>query len=371
MKVIAFYLPQFHQIPENDEMWGKGFTEWVNMKKAKPLYENHYQPRTPLDNNYYNLLDDNVKKWQISLAKKNGIYGFCFYHYWFNGKQLLEKPVDQFLENKDLNINFCFSWANEAWTKAWASKSDVVLYEQIYGDEKNWEQHFQYLLPFFKDKRYIKEDNKPLFIIYRPELIDCLNSMLDYFNQRAIDYGFDGMIFAYQQIQFDIQNGDDSRFKYNIEYEPAYSMYDLREDNKTRSTIFKVGKTIDYISKKLFNKTLSELYLRKVRRMSYDDVWEKCINRIPKDPKRVAGAFVGWDNTPRRGTKGLVLEGANPEKFKEYFHRKVNMVKQVYSTDYIFIFAWNEWAEGGYLEPDEKYRYEYLEAINEVLQEGD
>ena len=368
MKVIAFYLPQFHSIPENDKMWGKGFTEWVNVKNAKPLYKDHYQPRIPLNGNYYNLLDDNVKKWQVELAKKYGLYGFCFYHYWFNGKKLLEKPVEQFLNNLDLDINFCMCWANEAWTKAWVSKSDEVLYEQKYGNQKNWEEHFNYLLPFFKDKRYIKDENKPLFIIYRPELIECLNEMLDYFDRRAKECGFSGMKFAYQHINFYKQKDkDDSRFDYNIEYEPAYSMSEIREDNKAGAFIFKLGKTFDKISFKLCKKTLSEFYLKKVRKYSYDELWEKNIDRVPQSKKSIPGIFVDWDNTPRRGTKGSVTVGASPDKFKKYFREKLVNIKKFYSTVYIFIFAWNEWAEGGYLEPDEKNEYQYLEAIKQVI----
>lgn len=369
MKVIAFYLPQFHSIPENDMMWGKGFTEWVNVKKSKPLFKGHYQPRKPLNDNYYNLLDDDIKKWQVNLAKEHGIYGFCFYHYWFNGKKLLEKPVEQFLNNSNLDISFCLSWANEAWSKAWVSKSDEVLYEQEYGNEKNWEEHFTYLLPFFKDKRYIKENNKPLFIIYRPELIDCLNEMLDYLDKRAKECGFSGIAFAYQHVNFYLKkNKDDSRFSYNIEYEPAYSMSELRKDNKTKTFLLKFGKFVDKICMNLFNKTLSEFYLKKVRKFSYSELWEKNIERVPCSKKSIPGIFVDWDNTPRRGTKGSVAIGASPDKFKKYLSMKLENIQKYYSAEYIFIFAWNEWAEGGYLEPDEKFQYGYLEALKEVLE---
>lgn len=369
MKAVAFYLPQFHAIPENDEMWGEGFTEWDNLKKAKPLFKGHYQPRVPLNQNYYNLLDDDVMKWQVDLAKSHNIYGFCFYHYWFDGKKLLEKPVEKFFERKDLDINFCLCWANEPWTKAWVSKSDEVLYEQNYGNESNWENHFRYLLPYFKDKRYIKENNAPLFIIYRPEQIDCLNNMLDYFNQRAIEEGFNGMIFAYQHIDFNlISDKDDSRFKYNIEYEPLYSMHYLRDENKCNSKLFEIGKKVDKLFFKIFNRTLSEYYLKKVRKFDYDKLWIKSNERKPENDKCIAGAFVDWDNTPRRGTKGIVAEGASPEKFKKYFSKKLENVQKYYSTDYVFLFAWNEWAEGGYLEPDEKYQLSYLKAVKETLE---
>lgn len=368
MKTIAFYLPQFHRIPENDMMWGEGFTEWNNMKKAKALFEGHYQPRIPLNNNYYNLLDKKVMAWQVDLANRYGVDGFCFYHYWFNGKKLLEKPLENFLQETDLNKEFCICWANEAWTKAWVSNEDDVLYPQEYGNEINWEEHFQYLLPFFRDTRYIKDNGKPLFIIYRPELIERLNDMLDYFDKRAVEEGLEGLCFAYQQIAFDLkQDKDDSRFTYNIEYEPAYSMNDLSSKKKGYSFLFSLGKKIDMISMKFVNKTLSSYYLNKVRTLNYDELWEKCIARIPNDEKHVACVFTDWDNSPRRGKKGIVAVGATPQKFELYLRRKREMVEKYYSNDYLFIFAWNEWAEGGYLEPDEKFGYGYLEAIRNVF----
>ena len=177
MKIIAFYLPQFHNIPENDEWWGDGFTEWTNVKKAKPLYEGHMQPRVPLGGNYYNLLDDNVKIWQADLAKKYGVYGFCYYHYWFNGKMLLEKPMEQMLANKEVDIPFCICWANEPWTKAWVGDERKLLIAQEYGQEEEWKQHFMYLLPFFKDERYITKNGKPLFVFYRPDIVPCMKEI--------------------------------------------------------------------------------------------------------------------------------------------------------------------------------------------------
>ena len=169
---------------------GKGFTEWENVKTAKPLLKNQYQPKIPQNNNYYNLIDNECKQWQIKLAKVNGIYGFCFYHYWFDDHMLLQKPVEQFLNNKDLNIPFCMCWANEPWTKAWVSKHDGVLIDQRYGGKIEWKKHFEYLLPYFNDNRYIKNDGKPLFIIYRPNQMGCLNDMLDYWQELAIQQDY-------------------------------------------------------------------------------------------------------------------------------------------------------------------------------------
>jgi len=320
MRVIAFYLPQFHEIPENNIWWGEGFTEWTNVKKAQPLFEDHYQPRIPEGNNYYNLLDDKVKEWQIKIAKENGIYGFCFYHYWFDGKMLLEQPVEQFLLNKNLDINFCMSWANEPWTKAWVSKNDSVLIQQNYGSKDNWYKHFHYLLPFFKDERYIRNNGKPLFIIYRPEQIECLNDMLDYWQELAIQNGLLGIDFAYQHIDFDLRKDkDDSRFTYNIEYEPLYGMNKLNSSSK--NNIINFLRKIDSITQKFFNKKASEFYLNKVRTLSYDEVWKASLDNTVKDSKRIAGAFVDWDNTPRRGNKGLVIKDASPEKFQTYFDK--------------------------------------------------
>ena len=199
MRIIAFYLPQFHDIPENDEWWGKGFTEWVNVKKAKPLFEGHAQPRVPLNNNYYNLLDDNIKIWQSEIAQKHGIYGFCYYHYWFNGKLLLEEPMEQMLKNKEITIPFCICWANEQWTKAWVGENKVLI-AQKYGDKNEWAEHFYYLLPFLKDERYIYEKGKPLVVIYRPNIIPCLNEMLDYWVELAKKNGLNGITFAYQHL---------------------------------------------------------------------------------------------------------------------------------------------------------------------------
>ena len=159
-------MPQFHAIPENDIWWGEGFTEWTNTKAAKPLFRGHYQPKEPLKDNYYSLLDSKTQEWQASLAKKYGIYGFCYYHYWFHGKLLLEKPMENMLKNKKVDIPFCISWANETWSRTWSGQEREILIQQDYGNKSDWLKHIEYLVPFFKDSRYIKIDNKPLMLLY-------------------------------------------------------------------------------------------------------------------------------------------------------------------------------------------------------------
>lgn len=371
MKVIAFYLPQFHAIKENNEWWGEGFTEWTTLRKAKPLFDGHYQPRIPLNKNYYNLLDDNVKEWQCKIAKEHGIYGFCFYHYWFDGHMLLEKPMEQYLANEKCDLPFCICWANEHWTKAWVNSQNTVLIEQKYGDEKQWREHFNYLLQFFKDARYIKEDNKPLMVIYRPELIECLNDMLDCWQNLAIQNGFAGMKFAYQHVSFDnIDNRDDSRFDYAIEYQPGYGLRDM--NSKTLQSLKKIKQKLNLFLEKNFNTSLDiGRVIRNNNHLSlvdYDEVWKSILNRKPPSDKYIPGAFVDWDNSPRRGAKGSIFVGATPEKFEKYFRQLVVKAKEEYKKDYIFIFAWNEWSEGGYLEPDEKYGFAYLNSIKKIVE---
>ncbi|SET58064.1 hypothetical protein SAMN04487771_102610 [[Clostridium] aminophilum] len=377
MKIIAFYLPQFHNIPENDEWWGDGFTEWVNVKNAKPLYEGHVQPKVPLNNNYYNLLEDDVKLWQVKLAKKYGVYGFCYYHYWFNGKLLLEKPMEQMLANKEIDLPFCICWANEAWTKAWVGSNEPLILQK-YGREKEWKEHFDYLLSFFRDERYIKVDGKPLFIIYKPEIIGCGNEMLDYFQELAKAAGFPGIATAYQHGNMDFNSAakDDSRYDYDIEFQPIYAKYEYQEEKR------RIGSKSKYFLRKYYNR-LSDwmgknigIDLRvlrgvknenEVKKYDYDEMWKRIINAPVVDSKRLPGAFAMWDNTPRHGMGGHVFTGATPDKFESYLEQQIIKAKNEYHKDMIFIYAWNEWAEGGYLEPDEENGYGYLEAIRTAL----
>ncbi len=362
MKIISFYLPQFHTIPENDLWWGKGFTEWVNVKNATPLFKDHKQPKVPLNNNYYNLLNNETKQWQISLAKKAGVDAFCFYHYWFNGKLMLEKPLQQFLLNSGLDIEFCLSWANPPWTKIWANKGGTILIDQKYGGKAEWKNHFLYLLPFFKDDRYIKEGNKPLFIIYEPSQIPKLNEMIAFFNDEAINHGFDGMKFAYQYYLEPKKDKNIRKlFDYDIEFQPIYSI----ENNRSRlkAKFIKKSKKISLFLNRLFKISVEDAFLKKIRIDDYDVLWEKILAEKPKDCKSIPGAFVNWDNSPRRGSSGRVVINSSPEKFEKYMYKLIIKAKNEYKSNYLFITAWNEWAEGSYLEPDVDNNHEYINAL--------
>lgn len=372
MKIIAFYLPQFHEIPENNAWWGKGFTEWTNVKKAKPLFQGHYQPRVPLGGNYYNLLETDTIRWQAKIAKENGIYGFAFYHYWFNGHMLLEKPVDLFLENKDIDINYCISWANGDWTNEWVDKTRKTLMAQSYGNKKEWEKHYEYLRKHFMDKRYICIDGKPLIILYRPEIIPCLNEMLDCWSKLARDDGFSGLTFAYQNVHWGLtKHKDDSRFRYQIEYQPQYAFIERFLNGNIRQLLQRIKFKINLITEKKLHRVI---HLREVQHISkepekheYDSIWHSILSKKPASEKAVPGAFVDWDNTPRRGNKGRVVTGATPEKFYCYLVKQILRTRTVYHKDMLFMFAWNEWGEGGYLEPDERYGDKYLRAVRQAL----
>lgn len=364
MKIIAYYLPQFHTFPENDAWWGKGYTEWTSVKKAEPIFENHYQPRVPYRENYYNLTDANVIKWQADIAKKYGVYGFCLYHYWFEGKMLMYKPAEILLQNKDIDIPFCMCWANHTWTRAWNEHSREVILEQTYGDESDWTKHFYYFLQFFRDERYIKINNKPVLVIYKPDDIPVLEEMLECWKKLAIENGLEGICFMYQQYSYNHQKDKAGKlFDYGIEFQPGK----VKDEQLIH--------TIPIAWRKLKNIVVNKLGVRQTKSSSmwydYDDVWRRILKSKPLDEKMIPGAFVDFDNTPRYKKMAAIYYGATPEKFQHYLSLQIKHTKEVYHKDMLFMFAWNEWGEGGYLEPDQKYEYKMLEAIKSALLENE
>ncbi|MCH6267008.1 glycoside hydrolase family 99-like domain-containing protein [Neobacillus citreus] len=363
MKIISFYLPQFHQIPENDEWWGEGFTEWTNMRNSKPLFEVHNQPKVPLNDNYYDLTNPETRKWQAEIAKKYNIFGFCYYHYWFRGKRLLEKPFDEVLKSKEPDFPFCLAWANEPWTRSWDGKNKEVLMPQNYGGRKDWEEHFNYLIQAFLDQRYIKIDNKPVFLIYRPSSIKDCNEMLEFWNMLARDNGLEGIYFIEMLTAFD-NTPVSQHFKAKVEFEP---MYTLGHHMDRYFNLFKKFRNLVRKTSYLFNFEHERL----LNVVDYDRVWDKILKRTRTVSDGASqtfyGAFVDWDNSPRKGREGLIMKGSSPEKFKTYLTEQIKTAKEN-NVEFIFINAWNEWAEGTYLEPDKKDGYKYLEAVKKALE---
>lgn len=357
---IAFYLPQFHEVRENNEWWGDGFTEWTNVRMAKSLFRNHQQPRIPLDENYYNLLDANTVKWQTELAEKYNIDGFAYYHYWFEGRKILEKPAERLIKMPDISQKFFFFWANHTWYKADKGKKTVLL-EQTYGGREDWKEHYNYLSSFFKDERYIKICNKPVFGIYVPLDIPQYHEMMKFFIEQAKVDGFDGIYFIescnsiYMQDNIIAQSKADS-----ILYrQPNYAFEIIRNGERKM-------KLSRYIRK--FCRHFSLPYIEKI---SYADVAriESDIDNFVQDGGTVKDSFCiscGWDNTPRHGKYGQVVVGLDKPQFKKTF-ATIYEQSMKREADFIFINAWNEWAEGMMLEPDVQGKYQLLESISEVI----
>ncbi|MEN1989378.1 glycosyltransferase WbsX family protein [Paenibacillus hubeiensis] len=350
MKLIAYLLPQFHRIPENDAAWGEGFTEWTNTKKSVPLYQGHRQPREPYNDYYYDLTDPAARQWQAGLAKKFGLHGFCYYHYWFKGKKLLEQPLEQMLSSGKPDFPFCLSWANESWTRKWDGSDNELILRQDYGQEEDWERHFDYLLQAFSDPRYIRIDNKPVFLIYRPGNIPCCEEMLAFWKRLALRRGMDGLFVVRTLGGFGLpkQEGFDA----SVEFEPHYT-FGHSGSERIWSTM----------------RTMGGEHLV----FDYDEVWRLMLNRSPRREGEMIfpGAFVGWDNTPRLGVKGQSGFGASPHKFEEYLRRQLKRARQLYRSEFVFINAWNEWGEGAYLEPDKDGEYAYLKAVKKALESSE
>ena len=354
-KIIAFHLPQYHSFPENDEWWGKGFTDWVNVKKARPLFKGHYQPRVPLNKNYYNMMDYETRKWQAETAQKYGVDGFCYYHYWFNGKLLMEKPLEALLKEKEIALPFCLCWANEPWTRAWDGGVNDVIMPQHYGDKIDWDNHIDYLLRFFKDERYIKIDNRPMLVLYRANNVDKCEEMICYWDNVCKQHGFNGIYIVEERNSFQysacLQNSCAV-----LDFEPLYHKKLVYERCFWRNKIRKI----------------IPRYVKKIPHMMffYDYCWKHIIMDVTKkvgDKEHFIGAFVGWDSSPRKNRNGQICLGdSSPKAFGRYFHQLYDKAKEK-DVDFIFINAWNEWAEGTYLEPDERYGYGYLEEIKKAL----
>ena len=359
MKIMAFYLPQFHAIPENDEWWGKGFTDWTNVRKGFVYVKRQEQPRVPLNNNYYDLTDVNTLRWQADLMRKYNVYGQCIYHYWFDGKLLLEKPAELLLANKDIDMNFCFSWANEPWARTWDGKNSSILMPQRYGDKTDWVKHFDYLLPFFMDERYIKVDNCPMFVIYKSSSIKDCKEMMECWFGLAKQHGFGGMHFV-ETLRGTANETRTLPYKAKVEFEPARTDFQISKiELNYRRIRRRIIKAINFI----FKASIPLNYP-----WTFKKVAKRSVNLL-SPVGTYGGAFVGWDNTARKGLSSLVILPPTKEEFKKYLSKKIEITKNVYKTDYFFINAWNEWAEGTYLEPDSVHKYEYLEAIKEVLSE--
>lgn len=353
--VIAFHLPQFHRIPENDAWWGEGFTEWTNVRKAAPRYPGHALPAVPLGGRYYDLGDPAAREWQADLARRHGVGGFCYYHYWFTGKRLLERPCEEILASGRPDFPFCFSWANESWTRSWDGSNRSVLIRQDYGTESDWKAHFEYLLPFFRDRRYITRDGRPLFLIYRPADFPAVDRMMTCWNRWASQEGLPGICFVKTLTCFDARPPQPP-FTAAASFEPW-----LAERRHSRLT----GR-LTKLARRAVHRVARSCGLGWTFVLSYDVIWQDILRRTHGSDD-FPGAFVGWDNTPRMGDRSRIVAGATPEKFGHFMRQLLaNAVRD--GAPFVFVNAWNEWAEGAYLEPDERHGHAYLEQLAAVIE---
>ncbi len=375
-KIISFYLPQYYEFKENNEWWGKGFTEWTNVKQAKPLYKGHYQPTIPHNHFFYCLTEKETIQWQINLAKTYGIYGFCFYHYWFgNGRKLMEKPVEMFLNDSSLDMPFCLCWANHNWTRTWTGGDKDILMEVKYGGEDEYREHFKYLLPFFLDARYIKKDNKPIFLIYMPELIPNLALMKKLFDKWCKQTGFNGIYFISQAPTVAMHRKQyQQSIDYSILYEPNYTQHHITMLLKTGNIVAALKESPSNVIRIIQNalkKRINQIFFAGKSNnlcltcFSYKGTWKAICRRKIKGNEYWPGIFVGYDNTPRKGYNGMVYRHGSPKRFEKYLKKFIR--NQCSSSEYIFCMAWNEWGEGAYLEPDEVHGLQYLAAIKHAI----
>ncbi len=339
MKLIAFYLTQFHPIPENDQWWGKGFTEWTNAAKATPLFVGHYQPHLPADLGFYDLRVRETRHEQIKLAKAHGIDGFCYYYYWFSGKRLLEKPLDDMLADPKSDMPFCLCWANENWTRRWDAAEHEILIAQEYRPDDDLE-FIKGLIPFFHDPRYIRINGAPLLIVYRPQhLPDSKRSVetwrtycakigipeihvacaLTHKNWDHVTYGFDS------GVEFPPHNMTAPNLAHELGFFSPYKGY-----------------CPDYSD-------IAEMYLSR----HYDS-----------RNSGFRGVFPSWDNTARRGDIGTVILNGTPENYEYWLSEAIRKTTEDFPNEerLVFINAWNEWAEGCHLEPDREYGHRFLRA---------
>lgn len=358
-KVLCFYLPQFHETPENSKWWGDGYTEWTAVRNAVPYYKGHKQPQEPLKDNYYDLSDESAStwKWQSDLAQEYGVYGFVIYHYWFAGKKMLEKPVEILLRHPEINIRYSLCWDNNEWKRTWYSSIPEVLIPQVYGDETIWKKHFDDLLPYFQDERYIKIDNKPVFHVYASGKIDCLDKMKLYWDKLAREQGFDGIYLI---------GGD----LINRKYQDALDAYYNFEPNRIQvesqySNVFIPWINLTGGLRKRINKLFKVKLMDKRNGALLYDLLSRERDNIRK--KTYRGIFVRFDDTPRRLEKGVIYYRTDSKKFSNALYKLLIKSEKEYK-EFVYINSWNEWGEGANLEPDKRNGYVYLQAVKKAVE---
>jgi lipopolysaccharide biosynthesis protein len=332
-RLIAFYLPQFHPIRENDEWWGKGFTEWTNVAKARPLFAGHYQPHIPANLGFYDLRVPETRQAQADLARRHGIEAFCYWHYWFNGRRLLERPFDEVLASGEPDFPFCLAWANETWSRRWLGEEKEILIKQTYAAEDN-ALHAQWLVRAFADKRYLRVNGRPVFLVYRPKDLPDPKATTGAIRAECARGGLpDPLLVAIASYALDDYRG--LGFDADVAFEPWLGALSGPLQDGIKTYDYRMARTL--------------------------------MRGVQERPAVYPCVMVTWDNTPRRGEHGIVFTNATPEYFEAGLRELVTSVQGKPPADrLVFVNAWNEWAEGNHLEPDLKHGLKYLDAVRRV-----
>jgi len=353
-RLVAFYLPQFHPIPENDKWWGKGYTEWTNTAKASPMFRGHYQPHVPADLGFYDLRVPETRQVQADLAKDHGIEGFCYYHYWFGGKLLLERPLAEVVTSGRPDFPFCVCWANQTWGGIWHGAPDRVLIEQTYPGDHDHRAHFAYLLPAFADPRYITVNGQPVFVIYRPRQLPDAARTTDLWREMAVRAGLKGLhlIGVDDQPQWNAA-------QFGFDASTCTRFPPRRGGVPTRNPVRRTRERLDVM------RGLPTVY---TYRDALGALWP-----VPTGTQLSYPTVIhAWDNSPRSGMNGLVLRDSDPELFRLVLRRAIELRSEVpLSERIVFLKSWNEWAEGNHLEPDLRYGRAFLQVIREEVSWAD
>lgn len=374
-RVIAYYLPQYHPIPENDRFWGKGFTEWTNVAKAKPLFRGHVQPNIPADLGFYDLRLAEIREEQARLAREAGVEGFCYWHYWFgNGKKVLDMPFNEVLKSGKPDYPFCLGWANHSWTtKTWEKGksfvSETMIFEQLYPGDEDYIAHFYDVLPAFQDHRYITVEGKPLFVIFDPDALEDATHFMGLWNCLAKENGLNGVYFVGRCDALPTMNSSNLR-KIDSLTKPRYdAMLERGFDGINSVTLkyaeFKATGVIHKAIHSVLRKYFEGIVLDKYR---YDDIMANIVTPEDYCDRIYPQLTPRRDRSPRAGRKAMIYYNSTPEGFRIAAEKAVQCVEQR-DMDHrlIFLNAWNEWGEGAYMEPDIQFGHGYIDVLSEVL----
>jgi lipopolysaccharide biosynthesis protein len=365
-RLIAFYLPQFHPIPENDLWWGNGFTEWTSVARARPLFPGHRQPNLPADLGFYDLRVPEVRQAQADMARAHGIEGFCYWHYWFgNGRRLLERIFNEVLESGKPDFPFCLAWANESWNRSWQGQANQTLIEQTYPGDADYRAHFQFLLRAFRDPRYIRVDGKPLFVIYNPHKLPDARNVIAGWKKMALEAGLPGLFVpgvCHEDVSLE-EHGLDAR----IPPQPATFM-ELKKDGRPATRPPRIVRAM----KKIWNMLTPRVAMPNI--YSYRRKADILVNLPPCDSRVIPCAMPNWDYTPRsrKLDRCVVFRDASPELYRRVLRKALaDVAGRPPDQRLVFLKSWNEWAEGNHLEPNEHFGHAFLQVTKEeVLQPG-